>query len=136
MQKSNRKEIITELYIDNTFESETKMTSVINEEMSNGNNTLKDIIQVLENYGEEGLKQLIKDGYDLNAARLLENVGYRQKGKKHTPLQEAASEGKYGVIELLLKAGRWKLVLERVQLFGLVDSPPLDSRVPVDSRVQ
>ncbi len=28
------------------------------------------------------------------------------------------------------------LVLERVQLFGLVDSPPLDSRVPVDSRVQ
>ncbi len=108
MQKSSRKEIITELYIDNTFESETKMTSVINEEMSNGNLTLNDIIQMLENYGEEGLKQLIKDGYDLNAARLLENVGYRPKGKKHTPLQEAASEGKHGVIELLLKAGRWK----------------------------
>ena len=29
-----------------------------------------------------------------------------------------------------------KIVLERVQPFGLVDSPPLDSRVPVDSRVQ
>ena len=27
------------------------------------------------------------------------------------------------------------LELEGVQLFGLVDSPPLDSRVPVDSRV-
>ncbi len=29
-----------------------------------------------------------------------------------------------------------RVVLERVQLFGPVDSPPLDPRVPVDSRVQ
>ncbi len=28
------------------------------------------------------------------------------------------------------------LELEGVQIFGLVDSPTLDSRVPVDSRVQ
>ena len=28
------------------------------------------------------------------------------------------------------------VVLERVRLFGLVDSPILDSRVPVDSRVR
>ncbi len=34
------------------------------------------------------------------------------------------------------RANGSSVVLEGVQLFGLVDSPPLDSRVPVDSRVR
>ncbi len=34
------------------------------------------------------------------------------------------------------KVLQYLVELEGVQIFGLVDSPPLDSRVPVDSRVQ
>ena len=41
--------------------------------------------------------------------------------------------GNLSLVDLLV---HWVVVLERVQLFGLVDSPSLDSRVPVDSRVQ
>ena len=80
--------------------------SDFNKEPSNGDDKLEHIIHTLERDGEKGLDQLFQDGYDLNTARPLKRDVFWKKGKKFTPLHEAAYEGKDGVMKLLLKAGK------------------------------